>query len=109
SFGFEVLSFQLENPPMDSNAAQNVLNYLKQNQARFVAELCEFLWFPSVSAQSHHKDDCRACAEWVADHCTQIGLEAKVCPTAGHPIVLAKTPSVAASNGKKRPHFLVYG
>jgi len=88
---------------------QNVLNYLKQNQARFVAELCEFLLFPSVSAQSHHKDDCRACAEWVADHCTQIGLEAKVCPTAGHPIVLAKTPSVAASNGKKRPHFLVYG
>jgi acetylornithine deacetylase/succinyl-diaminopimelate desuccinylase-like protein len=88
---------------------QKVLNYLKQNQARFVAELCEFLRFPSVSAQTQHKDDCRACAEWVAQHCSQIGLEAKVCPTAGHPIVLAKTRPVTASDGKARPHFLVYG
>jgi acetylornithine deacetylase/succinyl-diaminopimelate desuccinylase-like protein len=88
---------------------QDVLNYLKQNQARFVAELCEFLRFPSVSAQSQHKEDCRACAEWVAGHCSQIGLEAKVYPTAGHPIVLAKTPSVAAADGETRPHFLVYG
>jgi acetylornithine deacetylase/succinyl-diaminopimelate desuccinylase-like protein len=94
---------------MDSNAMPNVLSYLKQNQARFVAELCEFLRFPSVSAQSQHKDDCRACADWVANHCRQIGLQAKVYPTAGHPIVLAKAPSAAASNGKKRPHFLVYG
>lgn len=109
SFGFEVLSFRLENRRIDLNAMQNVLNYLKQNQARFVAELCEFLRFPSVSAQTQHKDDCRACAEWVAQHCSQIGLTAKVYPTAGHPIVLAKTPSTAKANGKPRPHFLVYG
>jgi acetylornithine deacetylase/succinyl-diaminopimelate desuccinylase-like protein len=109
SFGFEVLSFRLENRRIDFNAMQNVLNYLKQNQARFVAELCEFLRFPSVSAQTQHKDDCRACAEWVAQHCSQIGLDAKVYPTAGHPIVLAKTRPVATSNGKTRPHFLVYG
>ena len=89
---------------------QKVLDYLKQNQARFVAELCEFLRFPSVSAQSQHKDDCRACADWLMQHCLQIGLDAQVCTTAGHPIVLAKTPAhAAAKNGKKRPHFMVYG
>lgn len=89
---------------------QKVLDYLKQNQPRFVAELCEFLRFPSVSAQSKHKDDMRACADWLAEHCLKIGLEAQVCPTAGHPIVLAKTPAHAvAGNGKKRPHFMVYG
>ena len=71
---------------------QLVLDYLKRNQARFVAELCEFLRFPSVSAQPQHKKDLRACAEWLVNHCRQIGLEAKVCPTDGHPIVLAKTP-----------------
>jgi acetylornithine deacetylase/succinyl-diaminopimelate desuccinylase-like protein len=90
---------------------QMVLDYLKRNQARFVAELCEFLRFPSVSAQAQHKQDLRACARWLANHCQQIGLEAKVCPTAGHPIVVAKTPRLAApkrSEGGK-PHYMIYG
>jgi acetylornithine deacetylase/succinyl-diaminopimelate desuccinylase-like protein len=97
---------------------QVVLDYLKRNQARFVAELCAFLRFPSVSAQSQHKKDMLACAEWLAEHCRHIGLDARVCPTDGHPIVLAKTPASAAprpdigcrgSRGKPRPHFMVYG
>jgi acetylornithine deacetylase/succinyl-diaminopimelate desuccinylase-like protein len=86
---------------------QVVLDYLKQNQKRFVAELCEFLRFPSVSAQPQHKQDLRACAEWLATHCRAIGLETKVCPTAGHPIVVAKTSRVKSK--AKRPHFMVYG
>jgi acetylornithine deacetylase/succinyl-diaminopimelate desuccinylase-like protein len=85
---------------------QMVLDYLKCNQARFVAELCEFLRFPSVSAQAQHKQDLRACAGWLAAHCRQIGLDAKVCPTAGHPIVVAKTPR--AKNSRK-PRYMIYG
>jgi acetylornithine deacetylase/succinyl-diaminopimelate desuccinylase-like protein len=90
---------------------QKVLDYLKENQSRFVTELCEFLRFPSVSAQSQHKGDLQACAEWVARHCSRIGLVAQVCPTAGHPVVLAKTRRSAANDGdgKRRPHFMVYG
>lgn len=86
---------------------QVVLDYLKQNQTRFVAELCELLRFPSVSAQPQHKKDLRACAEWLVQHCRAIGLEAKLCATAGHPIVLAKTPR--AKTKHRRPHFMVYG
>ncbi len=85
---------------------QAVLDYLKRNQTRFVAELCELLRFPSVSAQPQHKKDLRACAEWLVSHCRAIGLEAKLCPTAGHPIVLAKTPRDKKS---RKPHFMVYG
>jgi acetylornithine deacetylase/succinyl-diaminopimelate desuccinylase-like protein len=85
---------------------QVVLDYLKQNQARFVAELCELLRFPSVSAQPQHKKDLNACAEWLVKHCRQIGLEAKICPTAGHPIVLAKTPR---KKNSRKPHYMVYG
>lgn len=87
---------------------QPILDYLKQNQPRFINELCDYLRFPSVSAQPQHRPDMQACAEWVVRHCQQIGLDARVCPTAGHPIVLAKTPP-AKSNGKRRPRFLVYG
>src|ERR1017187_1999317 len=87
---------------------QVVLDYLKRNQARFVAELCEYLRFPSVSAQPQHKNDMRACAGWLVDHCRRIGLDARLCPTAGHPIVVAKTPASAAlRRGKPRPHFLI--
>jgi acetylornithine deacetylase/succinyl-diaminopimelate desuccinylase-like protein len=89
---------------------QVVLDYLKRNQARFVAELCDYLRFPSVSAQPQHKKDMRACAGWLVDHCRQIGLEARLCPTAGHPIVVAKTPASAAlRRGKPQPHFMIYG
>jgi len=86
---------------------QVVLDYLKQNQTRFVAELCELLRFPSVSAQPQHNKDLLACAEWLVSHCHRIGLDAKLCHTDGHPIVLAKTPRVKSRT--RRPHYMVYG
>jgi acetylornithine deacetylase/succinyl-diaminopimelate desuccinylase-like protein len=85
-----------------------VIEYLKKNQPRFVAELCEFLRFPSVSAQPQHKKDLIACAEWLANHCKKIGLTAQVCPTDGHPIVVAKTMKRNDGRGGT-PHFMVYG
>jgi acetylornithine deacetylase/succinyl-diaminopimelate desuccinylase-like protein len=88
---------------------QLVLDYLKRNQARFVAELCEYLRLPSVSAQAQHKKHMRACAEWLAKHCRQIGLDARACPTDGHPIVVAKTPPLAAPKRSGGGHFMVYG
>ena len=87
---------------------QRVIDYLKQNESRFVSELCEYLRFPSVSAQPKHRRDMQACAGWVVKHCRQIGLEARLCSTPGHPIVVAKTPRVR-SKGRRRPHFVVYG
>jgi acetylornithine deacetylase/succinyl-diaminopimelate desuccinylase-like protein len=95
---------------------QAVLDYLKANQGRFVSELCEYLRFPSVSAQPQHKQDLHACAEWVVNHCRGIGLEADLRPTEGNPVVIAKTPRANAagqanglSSKKQRPHFLIYG
>ncbi|MGE3309574.1 MAG: dipeptidase [Limisphaerales bacterium] len=80
--------------------------YLTAHRDRFVDELCEYLRFPSVSAQPEHAGDLRACADWIAGHCRGIGLEAEVHPTGGSPIVLARTPRRA---GARKPHFLVYG
>jgi acetylornithine deacetylase/succinyl-diaminopimelate desuccinylase-like protein len=80
-----------------------VLQYLQDNQSRFVDELCQYLRFPSVSAQPDHRPDMASCGEWLVKHCRAIGLEAEIRPTAGHPIVLAKTKRTG------RPHYLVYG
>jgi acetylornithine deacetylase/succinyl-diaminopimelate desuccinylase-like protein len=86
---------------------QRVLDYLKQHQSRFVAELCDYLRLPSVSAQPQHKKDLHACAEWLVAHCQKIGLDAQLCPTRGYPVVIAKTPRTKSKN--TRPHFMVYG
>ncbi len=86
---------------------QKVLNYLTENQPRFIRELCDYVRFPSVSAQPQHKKDLAACAHWLQQHCRAIGLDAQLYPTAGNPILVAKTPR--AKGGKKRPTFVVYG
>lgn len=85
---------------------KDVLAYLQNNQRRFVNELCAYLRFPSVSADPRHAADMTACARWLTRHCRQIGLQTELHRTAGHPIVIARTPRAA---GSPRPHYLVYG
>jgi acetylornithine deacetylase/succinyl-diaminopimelate desuccinylase-like protein len=85
---------------------EQIVRYLKQNQSRFIGELCDYVRFPSVSAQPKHAADLRACAAWLVRHCKKIGLSARVCHTDGHPIVIAKTPR---SKAGRKPHFVVYG
>jgi acetylornithine deacetylase/succinyl-diaminopimelate desuccinylase-like protein len=87
---------------------QAVIDYLKQNEARYLNELCDYVRFPSVSAQPQHAADMKTCAEWLVKHCQQIGLQARLCPTQGNPIVVAKTPATKSNSGR-RPHFVVYG
>jgi len=89
---------------------QKVLDYLAQNQQRFLLEFCDYLRFPSVSAQPQHKNDVQACADWLAAHCRAIGMDAKLVATGGHPVVLAKTPAPSATRKRsKGGHFLIYG
>jgi acetylornithine deacetylase/succinyl-diaminopimelate desuccinylase-like protein len=88
---------------------QNVLTYLKENQPRFVRELCDYLRFPSVSAQSQHRADLESAARWLVEHCQSIGLQTQLCPTEGNPVVVAQTPRSPSALSGRRPHFLVYG
>src|SRR6185503_12016983 len=80
---------------------------LQENERRFVGELCDYLRFPSVSAQSHHRADVESAARWLVEHCQSIGLQTRLCPTEGHPVVIAQTPR--GSSTQRRPHFVVYG
>jgi acetylornithine deacetylase/succinyl-diaminopimelate desuccinylase-like protein len=84
---------------------QGVIDYLQGNESSAIDQLCEYVRFPSVSAQPQHKPDMLACAEWLTKTFNHAGMEARVCPTKGHPIVVGKTPRGANS----RPHFVVYG
>jgi acetylornithine deacetylase/succinyl-diaminopimelate desuccinylase-like protein len=55
-----------------------------------LAEYLQFLHFPSISTDPERKSDVAACAAWLERKLTGMGLETRVVPTAGHPIVLAK-------------------
>ncbi len=67
-------------------------------------ELTSFLRFPSISTQPEHAPDLVACAEWLREKLTTIGLTATVHPTPGSPVVIASTPRDPA----KRT-VLIYG
>jgi acetylornithine deacetylase/succinyl-diaminopimelate desuccinylase-like protein len=83
---------------------QQALDYLQEHRDRFVRDLCDYIRFPSISAQPDHKQDLAACAQWIYDHCRGIGLDTRLCPTPGNPVIVAKTRHRA-----KRPHYVVYG
>ena len=84
---------------------QKIETYLYRNRGRFIRELCEYLRFPSVSADARYRRGLGACAKWLTAHCRKIGLNTKLCRTNGNPVVLACTPRARA----RKPHYLVYG
>ena len=71
---------------------------------KYLEEYYSFLRFPSVSTDAKFADKVRDCANWVSQKLEKIGLESKVVPTTGHPIVWARNKH---RNG--RPTVLIYG
>ncbi|HEX2748959.1 MAG TPA: dipeptidase [Verrucomicrobiales bacterium] len=69
-----------------------------------LSDLLTVLRFPSISTKSENAGDLRDCADWIAAKLTGMGLETAIHPTAGHPVVLAKSKPVAG-----KPTVLIYG
>ncbi len=88
------------------NAPDAVIQYARSARRRFIAELCNFLRFPSVSSNPKYARDVRACAAWLARHLRDIGLaNARLLETGGAPIVYAESfPSRSPY-----PTVLIYG
>src|SRR5215831_13723188 len=80
-----------------------VLNRIDHDIDQSVERLFVLLRIASVSTDPAYKDQCRAAAEHVATDLKSIGFEASVRPTAGHPVVVGKSSSVAG------PRVLFYG
>src|SRR5947209_20536563 len=81
------------------------LDYARQNQPRFLAELKDLLRIPSVSTLPQHKSDIERAADFLAAQMSSIGLEnVEVIKTAGHPLVYADWLHAAG-----KPTALCYG
>ncbi|GAA5483527.1 succinyl-diaminopimelate desuccinylase [Haloferula sargassicola] len=67
-------------------------------------QLFEFLRFPSISTDSRHAGDVRACGEWLVAKAGELGLSAELHDTPKHPVVLARNV-----HQQGRRHVLIYG
>ena len=70
----------------------------------FLAEFFEFLRFPSISTDPQYAPQVAACAGWLEQKFKRMGLETKVYPTNGHPIVVARSERKPG-----RRTLLIYG
>src|SRR5512136_490459 len=82
------------------------INYARQNQSRYLAELIDFVSLPSISTDPSAKPDIQRTAEWVAGQLLNLGFErVQIYPTAGHPVVYGELLTA----GSHQPTLLIYG
>lgn len=83
----------------------NLTEFIEGRREQNLAELCEFLRIPSVSAKSEHKPDIERAARWVADHLRAAGFKTvEIVPTNLHPLVYAESLEALG-----KPTVLFYG
>jgi acetylornithine deacetylase/succinyl-diaminopimelate desuccinylase-like protein len=70
----------------------------------YLEEYYSFLRFPSVSTDPQYAEGLGACAQWLVQKLTSIGLETQLVPTRGHPIVWARN-----KHPPGRRTVLIYG
>jgi len=84
---------------------RNALEYARTHRQQFVTELKELVRFPSVSSQAQRAGDVKRCAQWLAKHLQQIGLDrVRIVPTRGNPIVYGSWQRAPG-----RPTIIIYG
>src|SRR5262245_47736929 len=83
-----------------------VLKQLERNFDAGLERLFDLLRIESVSTDPAYKAQCGRAAEWCSNALGDIGFEASVRPTTGHPIVVAHD---STKHAKGTPHVLFYG
>lgn len=87
------------------SVATDLDSYFTNEERRIRSELDEFLRIPSVSARTEHAGDMVRCAEWLANQIRNLGMQASIHSTPGHPIVVGEWRNA----GPHAPTLLVYG
>lgn len=88
-----------------SELRTKALAYAKANEQRFVDDLIELVRIPSVSTSSDNKENMLVAANWMKEKLTSVGMNnARVMPTAGHPVVYAEYLDAPG-----KPTLLIYG
>ncbi len=84
--------------------SNKILAKIDNNRQRYVNELLEFLKIPSVSTCPANVNEVRHAAQWVFEHLKNLGFEADIHETSGHPLVLGRHCKL-----NQGPTLLIYG
>lgn len=84
-----------------------VLDHIDSHLEQSLSRLSELISIPSVSTDPAFSGDCQRAAQWLSDALTDIGFEASVRSTTGHPMVVAHYQPENVGEGV--PHVLFYG
>jgi acetylornithine deacetylase/succinyl-diaminopimelate desuccinylase-like protein len=88
------------------SAREFALNYVKENEPRFLAELEALVRIRSISFGPWHRSEVAAAARWLAARLQAAGLDrVEVIPTQRHPLVYAE----ALGAGPSAPTVLICG
>ncbi|UXU74453.1 MULTISPECIES: dipeptidase [unclassified Paracoccus (in: a-proteobacteria)] len=80
-----------------------ILSTLDKNTPQALERLKAFLRIPSISTDPAHKGDVRQAAQWLCRELQDLGFDASLRDTPGHPMVVAHS-----AKGSRRP-LLFYG
>jgi len=89
-----------------SEQLDEVLATLDDTSDAALARLFQLLRIESISTDPAHKASCLEAANWCAGELRDLGFEARVVPTTGHPMVVAHDADVRRPGV---PHVLFYG
>ncbi|WP_102224673.1 M20/M25/M40 family metallo-hydrolase [Acidimangrovimonas sediminis] len=81
---------------------EKVLSRIDADIDTSVERLMELMRIPSISTDPAYKDDTAKAADWLVKELTELGFDASVRPTKGHPMVVAH-------HRAEGPHILFYG
>ncbi len=79
-----------------------VLRDIDENLPKALDRLLDLLRIPSISTDPAFARDCKRAAQWLVQDLTDLGFDAELRATTGHPMVVAK-------GGASGPHLLFYG
>ncbi|SIR07448.1 Acetylornithine deacetylase/Succinyl-diaminopimelate desuccinylase [Rhizobium sp. RU35A] len=82
-----------------------VLAWADSNLSSSLERLFDLVRIPSISTDPAYKAECRRAAEWLVAALTELGFDASVRDTPGHPMVVAHH----AAGRADAPHVLFYG
>ncbi|HEY6099241.1 MAG TPA: dipeptidase, partial [Anaeromyxobacter sp.] len=85
--------------------AMDAVRFVEENRDRHFSELVEFLRIPSISSSSEHRGDVARAAGFLETEMRRLGMDARVFPTEGHPVVYGEWMGAGAG----KPTVLVYG
>ncbi|ACB95286.1 M20/M25/M40 family metallo-hydrolase [Beijerinckia indica] len=86
-------------------ALEKVLEQIDTNQDQALARLFQLLAIKSVSTDADYATECARAGQFLVDQLQELGFEASLRPTPGHPVVVGK----AKASRPDVPHVLFYG